>query len=453
MQTFPHGVASRFMPGEPSTELDDEAAAQELPIEVRDGGSLPALIIVQMLNSFSDNLVKMLVIVFAGTVGAGTFLGDKMQVCMGIVFSLPYIFLAPLAGWVSDHFSKQRVIFWMQICQIFIFFFFYLVISLRLPQVSLILCLVGVLFLAMEAAMFSPARLGIIKELAGARGLGLASGVQQFSMFGAILFSYWLAGKWFGTRLEHGADPWGSAQLILGFAIALAVLQAAGALLVRRTPAHPEVAWRRELALEHFVNLRLVFQVRTIGIAALGIVFFWFTCNAVGAMLVGLCNEQYSDLAAAAKLKGTLSALLGVGIMAGILLATVLSRKRIELRLVPAAALLLGITMLWVCFLPARDAGIYPLMIGIGLGAGAFMVPLYAFIQDRSLEHQRARVLSGVGLIDCLGSSVANFIVMGLLIAKIPSTLQLGAMGILSLITAVGMLKLVFVQKSEESAG
>lgn len=420
-----------------------------LPPKKRDLKSLPALLVVQMMNSFSDNLVKMLLIVFAGAVAgktperAGTFLGDQMQTCVGVVFSLPYIFLAPLAGWLSDHFSKQRVVFWMQISQIFIFLFFVLAISLRLPTASLVMGLVGMLFLATESAIFAPAKLGILKELGGSEHLGLLSGIQQFSMFGAILFSYWLAGDWLGARLKEGADPWHSALVLLWVVVGLAVLQSLGSLLVRRTPAHPEMHWRRELMMEHFVNLRLVFHFRAIGIAALGVVFFWFMCNAVGAILVGFCNEQYPNLAEAAQMKGRLSAMLGIGVMTGILTATIASRKRIAVPLVPVAAVVIGAAMFWIWLMPPQSKQIYAAMVASGLGAGAFMVPLYAFIQDRSRENERARILAGVGLIDCLGSATANVIIMLLLLVRVPSVIQLVGIGVLSFATAAGMMRLV----------
>jgi acyl-[acyl-carrier-protein]-phospholipid O-acyltransferase/long-chain-fatty-acid--[acyl-carrier-protein] ligase len=437
------------MSGQERIQNQDNPEGGLLPEEQRGGGALAALLLVQMMNSFSDNLVKMLLIVFAGAVAGttperhGSFLGDKMQACVGVVFSLPYIFLAPLAGWLSDHFSKQRVVFWMQVSQIFIFLFFAFAISLRMPGASLVLGLVGMLFLATESAIFAPAKLGILKELAGSSHLGLVSGIQQFTMFGAILFSYWLAGDWFGARLKTGADPWHSALILLWVVVGLATLQSLGSLLVRRTPAHPEIHWRRELMSEHFVNLRLVFKFRAIGIAALGVVFFWFMCNAVGAILVGFCNEQYPDIAEAAQMKGRLSAMLGIGVMSGILTATLMSRRRIAVSLVPVAGALIGLAMFWIWLMPYHSKQIYPAMVLSGFGAGAFMVPLYAFIQDRSREHERASILAGVGLIDCLGSAAANLIVMLLLIAKVPSVLQLVGIGVLSLVTAAGMLKLV----------
>jgi len=412
------------------------------------GGSLPALLTVQAMNSFSDNFVKMLLIVFAGAVAGakdgdpGTFLGNTMQACVGVVFSLPYIFLAPLAGWLSDHFSKQRVVLWMQISQIFIFLAFAGAFALHDRELSLALALVCMLFLATEAACFAPAKLGILKELVGHKRLGLISGVQQFSMFGAILFSYYLAGDWFGKKLQVGIDPWKAAQFALWGAVGMAILQSIGALFVRRTPSHPETHWRRELMFEHFENLRVLFRVRVIGLAALGIVFFWFMSNAVGAILVGLCSEQYPDIAESTMMKGRLSLMLGIGVMSGILTATVLSARRIELRIVPAAALLMAVAMFWVWLLPPHSKAIYFAMVAAGLGAGAFMVPLYAFLQDRSAERERARILAGVGLIDCLGSAVANLLVMGL-IGHVSSVLQLAGMGVLSVITAIGMLKLV----------
>ncbi|MDZ4288212.1 MAG: MFS transporter, partial [Prosthecobacter sp.] len=231
--------------------LDDLAA-----LPPRSRWSLASVLLVQSLNAFNDNFVKMLIIAFAGAVAHGQDIGDSMQVYLGAIFSLPYVLFAPIAGWLSDRWSKQRVIFWMQVLQVFVFLTFIGALWLHQTQLTLYLSLVAFFLLATQAAFFSPAKMGIIKELVGTRRLGGANGMLQMTMFIGILSGMWAGGTWFGARLAATNDPWSAVWVPMLAVTILALLQIAGALTVARTPTHPEVKFERRVFWEHFTHLR-----------------------------------------------------------------------------------------------------------------------------------------------------------------------------------------------------
>ncbi|MEI6533812.1 MAG: MFS transporter [Verrucomicrobiaceae bacterium] len=411
-------------------------------LPARNRTSLLLVLLVQALNSFSDNFVKMLIIVFAHAVAKGTRLGDNIQVYLGIIFSLPYVFFAPVAGYFSDRHSKKRVIFWMQFVQIFIFAGFIAAFSLRDAQLSVVLGMILFFVLATQAAFFAPAKMGILKELVGSRRLGLVSGVQQMSMFAAILAGYAVAGEWFGRKIGAGIDPWNAAQFALWTVTALAVLQTVAAAFVQRTEEHHDVPWRTSLWWEHFGNMRIVFRAQAVGVAALGIAFFWFMSNGIGTILVGLCNEAFPVEKTSSQMKGIFSLLLGVGVVFGSLLSSVICRRSIRLGIVPAALFALAGVLFVATAVPAQGSAFYLVMTLIGFTAGAFMVPLYGFVLDRSAENERAQVLAGIGLIDCIGGTGANLLVLGLLTAHVSSAFQIGLMGVITIGSAFFMLRL-----------
>src|SRR6187431_175246 len=134
------------MPTVVSTATPELDNAARLPEKNR--SSIATVLGVQALNSFSDNLVKMVLISLAFSVAHGTSLGDKMQVYLGIIFSVPYILFAPLAGYFSDRYSKMKVIFWMQAAQVVVFLCFIAALWLREAQLSLQLSLVCFFLLA-----------------------------------------------------------------------------------------------------------------------------------------------------------------------------------------------------------------------------------------------------------------------------------------------------------------
>lgn len=424
----------------------DPASLNDLPeLPPRNRWSLKLVLAVQALNAFNDNFVKMLLIAFAGAVAHGTDLGDSMQVYLGAIFSVPYIFFAPLAGWLSDHYSKQRVIVWMQIVQVLVFGAFIAALWLHETSLTLWLSLLAFFLLATQAAFFSPAKMGIIKELAGVRRLGSANGALQMTMFLGILSGMWAGGTWFGARLAESHEPWAAVWVPMLVVTGLALLQIPGAMAVQATPEHRAVAFHRGVLWEHFTHLKLVFGNRPIKLAAIGVSYFWFMSNAVGSILVTLSHERHvGDAAAASADLSTMAAMLGLGVILGSGVSSLASRRKIELGIVPVAGIGLALATLGAGLAPNQGPTIFFAMVGIGLAGGAFMTPLYAFVQNRCHPEELARVLSAMNLMDCIASIVANIaVVKVLLLLHVSASWQLILLSPLAVIAAVYMTRLL----------
>jgi acyl-[acyl-carrier-protein]-phospholipid O-acyltransferase/long-chain-fatty-acid--[acyl-carrier-protein] ligase len=82
-------------------------------------------------------------------------------------------------------------------------------------------------------------------------------------------------------------------------------------------------------------------------------------------------------------------------------------------------------------------------LIGVGMAAGAFMTPLYAFVQDRAKPDERARILSALNLMDCVGGIIANSFVKVMLALEIASWKQLLVMVPLTLAASLFITKLL----------
>lgn len=406
------------MSSSPVTALD-AAATPELDGAARlpaaNSRSFAAMIAVQALNAFNDNFVKILLIAFALSVAQGTYIGDNMQLLLGAIFSFPYIFFAPVAGWLSDRYSKQQVIFWMQIMQVGVFGLFLGSLALQQPHLSLVLSLVCFFLLATQAAFFSPAKLGIAKELVGSKRLGSASGILQLTNFAGILSGMALAGWWFGQRLDAGLDPWQAVWTPMVCVSALAVAQVFGSVLIMRTPVHAEISFHRRIWLEHFSHLKLLWSQRPLMLAAIGVTYFWFITYTISAILVIWCHESFPDKADASRALSTLSLMLGAGVIPGSFLASIICRRRLELGLVPLAGFAMALSLFWGGMMPFSP-WLHLAMVGVGMAGGAFMSPLYAFVQDRAKPEERARILSAMNLMDSIGGVVANLVVVNIMI-------------------------------------
>ncbi len=425
----------------------DSAASDldELPqLPRRNLASIGLVLGVQTLNAFNDNFVKMLFISLASAVAAGTELGRAMQVYLGFIFSLPYILFAPLAGYLSDRYSKRSVVLWMQVAQVAVFVTFVVVLLLRSPQWSLLLSLAGFFLLATEAALFSPAKMGVIKELSGSRRLGIYSGWLQMTLMAGVLSGMWAGGTMFGSLEKSSGDPWHAALVLSAVVTGFALLQTLGAAGIQKTPPHPEVEFRTAMLWEHFAHLRLLFRDRLIRQAALGISFFWLVSNSILTILVTMASEAHpTDASEASKVRSLMAAVLGLGIVLGSMFASWVCKRRIELGLVPLAGLGMSAALLWTGLLPVTSQHIYTSLTLLGFAGGCFMVPLYAFVQDRAAPAERARILSGVNLMDCLAALVAMGLVWSYLQLHLSSSIQVLTLVLPCIVASLLLLKLV----------
>lgn len=394
--------------------MPDSHDLDQLPqLPSRNWLSIVLVLVVQALNMFSDNFVKMLLIALSITIARDSWVGRNMELWLGAIFSLPYMLMAPLAGYWSDRFSKRNVIICMQFMQILCFSWLALALWMRRVPGSLELSLAGFFVLAVQAAVLSPAKMGVMKELAGSRRLGFVSGWLQVTMLAGILGGMWAGGVWYGAEYEKTGDAWASALIPLIIISILGVGELIAALCVQRTPAHPEVHWRAGMALEHFESLKIVFRRRSVRLAALGVTYFWFISNALSFILVTLTKELHPTTGGGdgpmelAKVAG----ILGIGVISGSFIASHVSKNRIELGMIPVGGFGLVVGLLWSGLAPLGSAWMYAGIIFTGAAGGCFMVPLYAFAQDKADKQEKARVHAGMNLMDCLGTLVAVAVV------------------------------------------
>src|SRR5688572_25714153 len=71
----------------------------------------------QFLGAFNDNLFKQLILLLAVPVASSSFTQDRQAVAT-IVFALPFILFSGYAGFLSDRYSKRRVIVLSKVAEI-----------------------------------------------------------------------------------------------------------------------------------------------------------------------------------------------------------------------------------------------------------------------------------------------------------------------------------------------
>jgi len=398
------------MNGEPPTES----------LSKRDWVSLWSVLVVQAQNAFNDNFVKAILMGLAMTVAAGTKIGNNIEFLLAGMIPLPFILFAPVSGYLSDRFSKKRVIWWAILLQLSIFILIALALVFRSVEVAVF----GFFLLAVQSTLFSPAKQGILKELVGSNRLGFANGLMSMLTMVGILGGMWAAGKWFDHLLGHynetlGSGPdngWRAALIpVIGAGIGCLV-PIALCFAIKKTPDHPSERFSKGVWLRHFRHLRELFAEPVLRSAALYITSYWLVANFLGLGFVQFAKEIYPDSSQAGRMTATATMLfwVGGGLVAGSSLVSLLSRKRVRLGLSPLGAVGMAIGLAGAGYFTPAELE-WNLSIGfVGFASGFFIVPLNAWLQDSARDDHRARVISALNLLTSLSGFVA--ILFGLLL-------------------------------------
>ena len=375
--------------------------------------SLVAVLVVQAQNAFNDNFVKLVLIGVAGVVAAGTATGNYIEHILTAMIPLPFILLAPLAGWFSDRYPKNRVTYAALVAKALIFGLLIFALWIR----SVPLALFADFLLAVQSTIFSPAKQGILKELVGSKKLGTANGLMQMLAMAGILGGMTVAGTWFDAELgqrntERGILPgnaWDAAIYVTIVAGLASILPLVLGLFIRRTPEHPEIRFRAAVMWSHFLDLNYLFGHAVLRRTGLFIAFYWFVANFVGLTFFSFAKELHPNLAegGASSSSARMLAVIGVGLIAGSLFVSFLTRKGNQLLLSVSGGLLMALGMAGLSFLRPEALPWFGAIVMVGFASGFFVVPLSAHLQDQIAEDYRGRVLSAQNLLISFSGIVA----------------------------------------------
>jgi MFS transporter, LPLT family, lysophospholipid transporter len=330
------------------------------PLELR-LASLPmaALLLAQFLSALADNALLIAAIALMKHIGAA----DRIPwVQEGFV--LPFILLAPFAGPFADALPKGWV----------------MLIGNTVKLAGTALMLAGMypvfayLLVGTGATIYSPAKYGILTQFFGPAKLVRANSMLEGSTIAAILL-----GVVAGGRLADGS-------LTLALTIIAAIYAAAtvaNLFIPRLAPEHPVDTLHLRALLREFVGaVRLLGSDPDARMSLAGTSLFWGSGATLRLMLFAWVPVALSitDNATPANLMGVVS----IGIVAGATLAAVSIRLESVRR-----AFIGGIAIGPVILLLAGQSHLVPsaiLLMTLGIGGGAFVVPLNALLQERGHE-------------------------------------------------------------------
>ncbi|WP_254789830.1 MFS transporter [Variovorax sp. OV329] len=339
---------------------------------------------------------------------------------IGALFILPFLLFSATAGQIADKFDKTRVMRFVKTFEIVIMLIAFWGF-LRADAVVLLGC---VFLMGLHSTLFGPVKFAYLPQVLDSHELTGGNGMVEMGTFVAILL-----GQVAGGLLV--ALPQIGHEAVAVSCVLLALVGRGVAQVIPRTQAtDPGLKINWNPVSETWRNLKLAHGNVVVFRALLGISWMWFFGAVFLAQFPSFAKEVLHGNEQVASL---LLVVFSLGIGVGSLLCETLSRRQVEIGLVPLGAF--GMTVFSVdLYFASRGLPAVPTMglsaflaqpahwrvmadLGLlSLFAGLYSVPMYALIQLRSQPTHRARIIAANNILNALfmiGSSVIAGALLG----------------------------------------
>jgi 1-acyl-sn-glycerol-3-phosphate acyltransferase len=362
---------------------------------------------VQFSGAANDNLFKFALTLMVTYQLQLTWLPPSLAgLVIGAVFILPFLLFSATSGQLADRWEKSRLIRAVKNLEIAIMAL--AGVGLATQQVALLLGCVGLM--GLHSTLFGPVKYAYLPQHLSERELTGGNGLVEMGTFVAILLGN-LAGGLLVQVPGHGP------LLVAAACLLLAVAGRVAAQAVPLSPAaDPQLTLNPNPFSETWRNLRLARQDLAVYRSLLGISWMWFVGAVLLANLPALAKEVLQGDTGVASL---LLVVFSVGIGLGALLCETLSRRHVEIGLVPLGAIGMSVFAIdlglatqalpaggpvsWTAMLadPARARVLADLAL-LALSAGLYSVPMYALIQLRTPASHRSRIIAANNILNAL---------------------------------------------------
>lgn len=339
---------------------------------------------------------------------------------IGALFILPFLLFSATAGQLTDKFDKTKMIRFVKNLEIAIM----LLAAWGFVRADAVLLLGCVFLMGLHSTLFGPVKFAYLPQVLDARELTGGNGMVEMGTFVAILL-----GQVAGGLLV--ALPAVGHTTVAVACVLLALVGRGVAQAIPRAPAtDPGLVINWNPFSETWRNLKLAHGNIVVFRSLLGISWMWFFGAVFLSQFPSFAKEVLHGNEQVASL---LLVVFSVGIGVGSLLCETLSRRQVEIGLVPLGAIGMSVFAIDLYFAsralpPVAVQGLaefvgraahWRVMADLGLlslFAGLYSVPMYALIQLRSQPTHRARIIAANNILNALfmiGSSVIAGALLG----------------------------------------
>ena len=372
------------------------------------------LLVTQFLGAFNDNLYKQLMLLMAISAVGGK-LSEDTQGWAAALFSLPFVLLSSFAGYLSDKFSKSRIIFICKVAEI----------GITLLAVAAFLAYGRfgdwgtwsvLLLMGIHSTFFGPAKYGILPELFAKRELPRANGLILMSTFLAIILGVVAAGFLKDVLTIKEVDGSANYQNLWIGSLVCAGIAIAGTItsfLIRRTEAaqpSAAISWG-DFGISAPIR-KLLWEDKPLLLAVIVSSMFYIVAGVVMPTVNSLGKGQLeieSD---------TLTSILTGGLAIGIILGAVLAN--VVLKKVSATTQVLigtvGMLLALIAIGAWKAGGVHLLgywgalvgLIVMGVFAAVFIIPIQVFMQQRPPAETKGRMIGTMNFANFVGILIAG---------------------------------------------
>ena len=339
---------------------------------------------------------------------------------IGALFILPFLLFSATSGQLTDKFDKTKMIRFVKNLEIAIM----VVAAWGFFRADAVVLLACVFLMGLHSTLFGPVKFAYLPQVLDARELTGGNGMVEMGTFVAILLGQ-VAGGLLVAMPGIGH---------VSVAVACLALALAGRAVAQASPAAPAtdptlvINWNP--ISETWRNLKLAYGNVVVFRSLLGISWMWF----FGAVFLSQFPSFAKDvLHGNEQVASLLLVVFSIGIGIGSLLCETLSRRQVEIGLVPLGAIGMSVFAIDLYFASrglsepsstwdamefiSRPAH-WRVMADLGLlslFAGLYSVPMYALIQLRSQPTHRARIIAANNILNAL-FMIASSVIAGALL-------------------------------------
>jgi 1-acyl-sn-glycerol-3-phosphate acyltransferase len=402
----------------------------------------------QFLGAGNDNLFKFaLTVMVTYQIQVGWLPASLAGLVIGALFILPFLLFSATSGQLTDKHDKTQMIRFVKGLEIVVM----AIAAWGFMSVNIPVLLGCVFLMGLHSTLFGPVKFAYLPQHLNERELTGGNGMVEMGTFVAILL-----GNVVGGLLV--AVPQVGPTYIAWSCLALAVLGRVLAQAVPPTPAtDPGLRINWNPFTETWRNLRLAHDNIAVFRSLLGISWMWF----FGAVFLAQFPSFAKDvLHGDEHVASLLLVVFSIGIGIGSLMCEMLSRRHVEIGLVPLGAIGMSVFAIDLYFASRGLPPSEPLTVSaflaqaahwrvmadlllLSLFAGIYSVPMYALIQLRSQPTHRARIIAANNILNALFMIVSSVMVGTLLALKFTIPQVFLIVGLLNAVVAFYIFMLV----------
>ena len=377
-----------------------------------------AFLFVVFCNAFVDVTHKVLL----QNIAFKVFDGSTQVVWISIINSLiiiPFILLFTLSGFLSDKYDKKNILVYGAVSS----FLLSILMIISYLSGNFYFAMGSLVLLAIQSAVYSPAKFGIIIDIYGRKNLASGNAFLQAISMMAILFSIASASIVFEFFYNNNnlqtlttKEELLSAILPLTYYIVpFAFLEMLVSFLFLKN-INTSYNKNEDLTLnkkELFQgkllqnNMKILTSNNAIFLSVIGLSVFWGISQSTMAVFPSFA-KMYLGISDVSIINGVIGA-SGIGIAIGSIMYSKISKYYIEVGTIPLAAFGMALT-LYISTLVASPILLAIIFLFFGFFGGMFIVPLNALIQFNAKKKVLGTMLAGNNWFH----SVSMFLMLGM---------------------------------------